>query len=244
MAFGRWGEVGVLALARVSMGAQLQVVGGLGPLLIGSLAADWTALGALIGAYSLAGVFVALPAGWLLARLGDRIVLLSGLGLMALGGLLLALAPGYGLALLARLVAGTGGALLTIAGAKMVLDRFSGSAVAFAMGLMLMAWPFGIGLALLVLPLLGGHWRLGSGSPPASAAWPSCCWPSPCGAAAARSRPPPGASGCCGGNGGRCWPSALSGPATMPPSPSPSASRHPSWWHAAWERPRPGRSPR
>ncbi|WP_160119764.1 MFS transporter [Rhodovarius lipocyclicus] len=159
MILGRWGEVGVLALARISMGAQLQVVGALGPLLIGSLVADWAALGTLIGAYSLAGVFVALPAGWLLARFGDRVVLLGGVGLMALGGVLLALAPGFELAVAGRLVSGVGGALLTIAGAKMVLDRFSGAAVALAMGLMLMAWPFGIGLALLVLPLLGENWR-------------------------------------------------------------------------------------
>ena len=159
MSLGRWGEVGVLALARISMGAQLQVVGALGPLLIGSLVADWAALGTLIGAYSLAGVFVALPAGWLLARFGDRVVLLGGVGLMALGGVLLALAPGFELAVAGRLVSGIGGALLTIAGAKMVLDRFSGAAVALAMGLMLMAWPFGIGLALLVLPLLGENWR-------------------------------------------------------------------------------------
>lgn len=81
MALGRWGEVGVLAVARMSMGAQLQVVGALGPLLIGTLAADWAALGSLIGAYSLAGIFVALPAGMLLARFGDRPVLLAGVGL-------------------------------------------------------------------------------------------------------------------------------------------------------------------
>nr|WP_314073445.1 MFS transporter [uncultured Roseococcus sp.] len=161
MFLGRWGEVGVLGLARVSMGAQLQVVGALGPLLIGALVADWAALGTLIGTYSLAGVFVALPAGWLLARLGDRVVLLGGVGLMAAGGILLALAPDFSMALAGRLVSGIGGALLTIAGAKMVLDRFSGPSVALAMGLMLMAWPFGIGLALLVIPLVGENWRAG-----------------------------------------------------------------------------------
>lgn len=161
MMLGRWGEVGVLAIARMSMGAQLQVVGALGPLLIGGLAADWAGVGSLIGAYSLAGIFVALPAGMLLARFGDRIVLLSGVGLMAAGGVLLALAPDFAVALVGRLVSGVGGTLLTISGAKMVLDRFSGPAVAMAMGMMLMAWPFGIGLALLVLPLFGQAWRGG-----------------------------------------------------------------------------------
>jgi len=143
------------------MGAQFQVVGALGPLLIGTLAADWAELGTLIGAYSLAGVFVALPAGWVMARLGDRRVLLAGVALMAIGGVVLALAGGFGVAMAGRIVSGTGGALLAIACAKMVLDRFSGAALAPALGLMLMAWPCGIGLALVVLPLLGQDWRAG-----------------------------------------------------------------------------------
>lgn len=157
----RWAELGILAASRAAMGAQFQVVGALGPLLIGTLAADWTELGTLIGAYSLAGVAVALPAGWVMARLGDRGVLLAGVGLMALGGVVLALAPGFATALAGRLVSGTGGALLAIACAKMVLDRFSGASLAPALGLMLMAWPSGIGVALLVLPLLGEAWRAG-----------------------------------------------------------------------------------
>ena len=161
MALGRWGEVGVLGVARVSMGMQLQVIGALGPLLLGTLVADWARLGTLIGAYSFAGVFVALPAGWMLARFGDRAVLLTGVALMAAGGALLALAGDFGTALAGRLVSGVGGALLTIACAKMVFDRFAGASVALAMGVMLMAWPFGIGLALLVLPMLGEDWRGG-----------------------------------------------------------------------------------
>jgi predicted MFS family arabinose efflux permease len=157
----RWTELAILSAARAAMGAQFQVVGALGPLLIGTLAADWTQLGTLIGAYSLAGIAVALPAGWVMARLGDRGVLLAGVALMALGGAVLAAAPGFGTAMAGRLVSGMGGALLAIACAKMVLDRFSGAALAPALGLMLMAWPCGIGLALVLLPLLGGDWRAG-----------------------------------------------------------------------------------
>ncbi|BDG70332.1 hypothetical protein Rmf_02610 [Roseomonas fluvialis] len=157
----RWAELAILAASRAAMGAQFQVVGALGPLLIGTLAADWTELGTLIGAYSLAGILVALPAGWVMARLGDRGVLLAGVALMALGGMVLALAGGFGVAMAGRLVSGMGGALLAIACAKMVLDRFSGAALAPALGLMLMAWPCGIGIALVVLPLLGTDWRAG-----------------------------------------------------------------------------------
>ncbi|MEO3475055.1 MFS transporter [Roseomonas sp. CAU 1739] len=157
----RWAELAILAASRAAMGAQFQVVGALGPLLIGSLAADWAQLGTLIGAYSASGVLIALPAGIVMARLGDRAVLLLGVGLMALGGVALALAGGFGMAMAGRLVSGAGGALLAIACAKMVLDRFSGAALSPALGLMLVAWPCGIGISLVVLPLLGADWRAG-----------------------------------------------------------------------------------
>ncbi|HWT08564.1 MAG TPA: MFS transporter [Roseomonas sp.] len=157
----RWAELGILAGSRAAMGAQFQVVGALGPLLIGALAADWAQLGTLIGAYSASGILVALPAGLVMARLGDRAVLLLGVGLMALGGVVLALAGGFGMAMAGRLVSGIGGALLAIACAKMVLDRFSGPALSPALGLMLVAWPCGIGIALVTLPLLGADWRAG-----------------------------------------------------------------------------------
>lgn len=161
MSARKWGEVGVLAMARMSMGAQLQVIGARGRLLVGTLVADWASLGTLMGAYSLAGIVVALPAGIMLARFSVRAVLLTGVGLMGLGGTLLAMAPDFAMALVGRIVSGIGGTLLTITGAKMVLDRFSGATVALAMGLMLMAWPFGIGLALMVAPLFGLDWRAG-----------------------------------------------------------------------------------
>lgn len=157
----RWAELGILAASRAAMGAQFQVVGALGPLLIGALAADWAQLGTLIGAYSASGILVALPAGMVMARLGDRAVLLLGVGLMALGGVVLAFAGGFGMAMAGRLVSGIGGALLAIACAKMVLDRFSGAALSPALGLMLVAWPCGIGIALVTLPLLGADWRAG-----------------------------------------------------------------------------------
>lgn len=160
----RWAELALLGIGRVSMGVQFQAVGALGPFLLGSLVPDYTALGSLIGAYSLAGVVLALPAGWLLARFGDRQILLFGLGLMTLGGALLAVAPtlgGFWLAVLGRLVAGGGSALLTVACTKRVLDRFPGRSLAPAMGLLLSTWPIGVALSLLLLPAFGADWQLG-----------------------------------------------------------------------------------
>ena len=183
----RWVELLLLGAARVTMGLQFQAVGALGPLLVGPLVADYASLGTLIGAYSLAGVAVALPSGWLLARFGDRRMLLLGLGLMALGGAVLALAPGFGMAVLGRVIAGGGSALLTVACAKRVLDRFAGASLAPAMGIMLSAWPIGIALALLVLPGFGVDWRaaLVVSALACALAWPLLWWGLPAGADAA-----------------------------------------------------------
>ena len=160
---GRWGALLVMAAGRVAIGVQFQSIGALGPFLVGTIAADYATLGTLIGAYLLPGIAIALPMGWMMARIGDKRMMVGGLALMSVGAALLALADGFGSALVARLVAGTGAALLSLAGAKMVLDRFQGGALAPAMGVMLSAWPCGLALALVLLPLFAaeGRWRWG-----------------------------------------------------------------------------------
>src|ERR671912_1188750 len=87
----------VLTFARVAYGVQFQSVGAVGPAMIADLGLDYASLGTLVGAYSTLGLALSLPAGWLIARLGDRMVV-AGLGLIAAGGLLLAVAPGFGAA--------------------------------------------------------------------------------------------------------------------------------------------------
>jgi MFS family permease len=86
----------VLAAARVAYGLQFQSVGAAGPAMVAELGLDYASLGTLVGAFSTLGIALSLPAGWLIARLGGRPVVLAGVGLMAAGASLLAAAPGYG----------------------------------------------------------------------------------------------------------------------------------------------------
>lgn len=157
---GRWAVLAMLVGVRVSMGVQFQSVGAVGAMLVGPVVADFAALGVLIGLSQLPGAAVALPGGWLTARLGDRRALLGGLGLMVLGGVLLARAPGFGMALTGRLVAGAGSSLVNLVLTKGVMDRFSGAELTVAMGWLLAAWPVGIALSLVLLPPLaaGAGW--------------------------------------------------------------------------------------
>ena len=98
----------VLSLARIAMGYQFQVVASLSPQLIDAFDADYATIGTLVGLYLLPGIVVALPSGYLGARLGEKRLSIVGLGLMTAGGILAAVADTYTLAVVARIVAGTG----------------------------------------------------------------------------------------------------------------------------------------
>ena len=148
----------VLTMARVAYGVQFQSVGAVGPAMVADIGLAYASLGTLVGAYSTLGLVLSLPAGWLLARLGDRRVVLAGLSLMVAGGLLLAAAPNFGAALAGRLVSGTGAMLLIVALPTMVAGRFTGTALPVAMGTLLAGYPLGIGLGFIALPLVGS-WR-------------------------------------------------------------------------------------
>src|SRR5262249_1736461 len=82
-------------LARIASGLQMMSVGAVGPELMVGLDLGYAALGTLIGVYSLPGMALAFPGGWLMARYGDRAVLLLGIGLMTAGGALMTLASGF-----------------------------------------------------------------------------------------------------------------------------------------------------
>ena len=159
----RWAVLVLIIAIRVAVTIQVQSVGALGPALLADpgLGLGYAGLGALIGAYMLPGTLVALPSGWFAARLGERRMVLAGLALSTAGGLAFAMAPGFGSALAARLASGAGAALLNVVLSAMVMARFTGPALAPAMGGFLAAYPFGIGLTLVSLPALAAavSWR-------------------------------------------------------------------------------------
>ena len=159
---GRHGPLTLLAVltfARIAYGVQFQSVGAVGPAMIEELGLNYASLGTLVGAYSTLGLMLSLPAGWLMVRLGDRRIVLASLGLIILGGALLAVTPGFGLALAGRLISGAGAVLLLVALPTIVAGRFPGTALSAAMGTLLAGYPLGIGLGFVLLPL-AGSWRI------------------------------------------------------------------------------------
>ncbi|MBU6499738.1 MAG: MFS transporter [Rhodospirillales bacterium] len=143
------GTLVALTIARIAFGYQVQTVASLGPELVRAFHMGFTLLGTLVGLYMLPGVVSAIPAGVLARRLGDRRVVTAGLALMTIGSVLSALGGGPAGIGAGRILSGAGAVALTVLQGKIVAERYSGKSFTLAMGLMVGAFPVGIGIAQL-----------------------------------------------------------------------------------------------
>ncbi len=154
----KWRILALLFTARCVMGMQFESVGALGPLLRAE-GLDYARLGILVGAYLAPSVLVALPGGIVVQRLGERTTLLLCAALM-FAGAVVDLSSDWNARLLARVIAGTGGVVFTIAGTKMIADMFVGRQFGLAMAALAGSWPCGIALALIALPPIADKFGL------------------------------------------------------------------------------------
>jgi MFS family permease len=158
----RWAMLLVIFLTRTSLGFQFQSIAALTSFLVPAFDLRYAQAGLLMGLFMLPGTVIALPGGLLGQRFGSLRVVVGGLGLMIVGGIVVAYSGGFGVAALGRTLAGIGGVLINIMLARMVADWFRGREIQTAMGIMLAAWPFGMALALVILGPLAAStsWRL------------------------------------------------------------------------------------
>lgn len=153
----RWRILVLLFTVRTTMAFQFQTVGALGPLVRQSFDIGLPDLGLLIGLYLSPGLVLAMPAGGIGRRFGDKRCVMAGLALMAAGGLIMALIPDWSAQIGGRLVAGFGGVLLNVLMTKMITDWFAGHEIATGMAIYINSWPFGIAVALLILPAIAAR---------------------------------------------------------------------------------------
>src|SRR5215208_141486 len=146
----RWRMLVVLFVARTALGLQFQTIASTAPFLRETFGIGFAEIGTLIGSYMLPGVLLSLPGGVLVRRFGDKTLCCTGLGLMVLGGALIGISHGYGLALAGRLMSGTGSVFLSLAVTKMTTDWFAGREIVTAMGILVTSWPLGIAVGLIV----------------------------------------------------------------------------------------------
>lgn len=140
----RWSILALLFVCRASLGLQFQTLGSVADPLVAQFGFGYTEIGTLIGLFMLPGLLLSMPAGWAGRRASDRQLVVAGLLVMALGGGLAAVAQGFGLLALGRMVTGAGFVFATLYFTKMVVDWFAGLELATALGILVMSWPFGI----------------------------------------------------------------------------------------------------
>jgi len=154
-----------LWLAYASFGLVLGAI----PPLIGSVSRDLnlsrSAMGSVLGAWPLVYIAIAIPAGAVIDRFGLRRSLAVGIALIALSGLLRAVAVNYVTLFLAVAVFGLGGPFISVGAPKLISMWFDRKDRGTAMGIYLTAPSVGRIVALatansLLMPLYGSSWRL------------------------------------------------------------------------------------
>jgi MFS family permease len=160
----RWSILALLFAVRATMAFQFQSIAALAPLIRRDFGVNLADIGLAIGLYLAPGIALAVPGGAIGKRYGDKTVVIAGLALMLGGGLIMAVSASWGFQLAGRLLAGIGGVLLNVLMSKMVTDWFAGQEIATAMAIFVNSWPFGIALALIVLPIVGTQFGVTAGS--------------------------------------------------------------------------------
>lgn len=142
----RWVILAILFVARAGLGVQFQTVGSVSDHLAAEFAITFTEVGTLIGFFFLPGLVLSLPSGYIGRFASDRTLVCVGLACLAIGGALTAYGDSYALAVIGRLISGSGFVISSVFFAKMVTDWFVGKEIATAMGVLVMSWPFGIAI--------------------------------------------------------------------------------------------------
>lgn len=151
----RWTILAALFVARAAFAVQFESVAAVAPQVSQSLGASLADIGILIGLYFAPGVLLALPGGTIGRRYGDKATVLAGLLMMLAGEILMTASASWSMQIAGRLIAGTGGILLSVLMTKMVADWFTGREIATAMAIFVNSWPAGIAIALMLLPAIG-----------------------------------------------------------------------------------------
>jgi CP family cyanate transporter-like MFS transporter len=155
--FGVW-------LLYASFGLVATSLAPLVPIIEADLGLSHAAMGSILGAWQLAYIFAAIPCGILLDRIGPRRALVLGALMIAASAFGRSAATGYPSLLLAVMLFGIGGPIISAGAPKVVTDLFSGPNRGFAMGIYMTGPAMGgiVSLTLthsVLLPGFDGSWR-------------------------------------------------------------------------------------
>lgn len=147
--------IAVTTVVAAGVVAAMQVGKGLiaGPLLQADLGLDLTALGWLTSVFAIVGVVGGIPAGAMVAAVGDRRMLGIGMGILITGILIGAASPNFGLLLLSRIFEGFGFLLIIVAGPAILMRIVASERRDLVFALWSCFMPAGMAIAMLTGPL-------------------------------------------------------------------------------------------
>ena len=145
-------EVGVLTAVAFAVAVGFGVVAPAIPVFAREFGVGRTAAGAVISAFAFMRLVSALSSGRLVNRIGERIVLATGIGIVAVSSALAGLAQSYTQLLLLRGVGGIGSAMFTVSAISLLLRVVDADQRGRATGM----WQSGFLVGAIAGPAIGG----------------------------------------------------------------------------------------
>ena len=161
----RWVMLLLLWLLYIAFGLVARSITPLVTPILNDLRMSYSQMGFILGSWQLTYILVALVAGAILDRWGVRKSIFAGALIIGLSASIRFYATGFLTMLIAIVLFGVGGPMISIGGPKTISEWFSGRSRGIAVGVYTTGpWIGGLlALALtnsLVMPLVGGSWRL------------------------------------------------------------------------------------
>ena len=161
----RWIMLFLLWLLYIAFGLVSRSITPLVTPILNDLRMSYSQMGFALGSWQLTYILVALVAGAILDRWGVRKSIFAGALIIGLSASIRYFASGFLTMLIAIALFGVGGTMISIGGPKTISEWFSGRSRGIAVGIYTTGpWIGGLmALALtnsLVMPLVGGSWRL------------------------------------------------------------------------------------
>jgi len=128
------------------------------PLLMEAFSQSAGRAGLLMSLFAITGLFLALPAGFILQKLGYRNTGFIALSSLILGSGIGALSKGMDILLTSRLIEGAGMSLISVVAPAIIAMRFTSEKRGKAMGIWAVWVPLGSTIMFVLAPSLAGYW--------------------------------------------------------------------------------------
>ena len=158
----RWVILGVVYACILAHTITLQIVPPNLSLILKELGLTYAQGGLLMSFFALPGIAIAIPAGMLIDRYGQKTIGAISLLLMIIGSAIFALGDSFGWLAFGRIIAGIGGMTIYVLGPQLIVQWFAGRRqVGTALGIFNTIFPVGIILSMNVFSRLGESlgWR-------------------------------------------------------------------------------------